>query len=699
MSAVCASSTGSSKHSSPYSASPSQEQSPKFVPSITIDIGSMGALRGDAPAAAGIPSLLANPLQFSPSRSMGSKPLSPTYKLHFKNLPPEAVAIDAADIDNFVKACSPGSLAIIDIRPFNSFAASRLAGAVNVCVPSTLLKRPSYSLAQMLGSVDTRDQILDEHSDKYHNILIYDADSTNHQVSFSLYQTCVKLLNYDAKKFKVYYVNGGFARIDQHSNLVEHQRCDSIINSATSMVSDSSPVSSFASPTSPASFHRATTNDSSASCGAGGLSLSGFCLPSSAPAQQKFLSSIKRTNVPRLQTDFASSPQDPQPAFGWEPLYVCSRRSKPSDAQSMANYPYKFHYPERLRDSACAAKLPQWLQFIADIEQDESKSAKERNVELLTILNRKFSKIEISEEARLNTAIANAMSSRHSPSVCSPSALCPGCDEVEYKIPKGIEYGYKNRYKNIWPYEHSRVKLNFSSPTAARSPACTCNDQDDYFNANYIKFDEVSDYQYIATQNPLQATYEDFWKTIWYNKINVIVCLNRQLSANLAGQDSKYFDDHKFNTSKIETRHLETQDHGSFILRKLEVIKREVSFPVYQLEYRDWPDFGVPASFASMLKFIDFKNKLIKDHNLNSRLVVHCSAGCGRTGCFITLDMIMDCFKRHPQQGKLNPWDDDDLVYKTVQFQRKQRISMVQNLDQFIVCYEILLEYVANTLI
>ena len=77
---------------------------------------------------------------------------------------------------------------------------------------------------------------------------------------------------------------------------------------------------------------------------------------------------------------------------------------------------------------------------------------------------------------------------------------------------------------------------------------------------------------------------------------------------------------------------------------------------------------------------------------------MHCSAGCGRTGCYITLDMVIDCFENH-LDGALDPWGDIDLVYKSIQFQRQQRISMVQNLEQFIYCYESILNYVVEKLV
>lgn len=597
-------------------------------------------------------------------------PVSPTSKMHFKDLPADILPVKAHNLDQFLTS-ENGNVTIIDSRPFTLFSSSRVANAINLCVPSTLLKRESYSLVQVLGSIDPwkRSHIID--SSTTTSVLIYDSDSNQDHISFPLYQTCLKFYRYPNKKFKVYYLNGGFSEVIT-SSLIETQ-----FPGGDSKTSSHNPNSiESISPISP-------SNPSST------MNLSGFLLPSSAPAQQKFLSSIKRNALPKL--DLSS---------------ISGKRFKELAEDEMRNYDYKFKFPAGLSE----ANLPQWLQFLADIANSDSS---DKNKDVLNVLNAKFNKIEKTEQARLKKAISATSSSNpnlavHSPNICSPSALCPGCDQVIYKIPKGIEYGFKNRYNNIWPYEHSRVKLSQPSPVPrgtgsgiceGTSPFCTHDEQDDYFNANYINYDEVSGYKYIATQNPLQATYEDFWKTIWSNKINVIVCLNKQLSANLAGQDLKYFDDQSFPKSSLQVQRVNTTDYEHYILREINLIriKTGVAERVYHLEFKNWPDFGVPQSLDSILSLIDFKNKLVSEHHLNSQLLVHCSAGCGRTGCFITLDMILDCFK-NKDGSKIDPWGEDDLIYKTVQFQRRQRISMVQNLDQFIVCYEVLLDYAVKQL-
>lgn len=577
------------------------------------------------------------------SKPKGTPSISPTSKLHFENLPEDIHRVNSEQVDSLLRE---NELIIFDTRPFNMYSVSRIKGAVNMCVPTTLLKRNSFNIPQMLNSIsipiDLKDltllKIATKNSSAPMKILVYDSDSNDSHIYFQLYKACMKFREYNqdnSRAFDIYFLHGGFTSINKLASFVE---------------SDSSTSLNATSPT----FKQLS-------------SLSGFRLPSCTPSNQKFLSSIKKNNLPKLSIKAAKD------------------GSNDNDNDNLDSYHHNFRLPNiSLHEYE---KLPSWLKFLT-----ENIKSPNHSKEVLKTINCKFNKIETSEQARLKTAIINNSPDSHVPNICSPSALCPGCDNTYYKIPKGIEYGFKNRYNNIWPYEHSRVKL-IKSPNPLR-----LDDYDDYFNANYISFPKVSNFKYIATQNPLQATYEDFWKTIWSNRINIIICLNVQLPASMIGQDNKYFDDQVFKRSGIRITNNEFIEQDCFNIRKLTLTKDDKARPIYHLEYKDWPDFAVPSSFDSVAKLIDYKKKLIETENLNEQALVHCLAGCGRTGCFITLDMVLDCFKNF-KNGNLDPWGDNDLIYKTVQYQRTQRISMVQNLDQLIFCYEFILDYVVRNLI
>jgi len=154
---------------------------------------------------------------------------------------------------------------------------------------------------------------------------------------------------------------------------------------------------------------------------------------------------------------------------------------------------------------------------------------------------------------------------------------------------------------------------------------------------------------------------------------------------------------------------------------------------ITQLQYSSWPDFGAPAHPAHLLGLIEQCDAVVRHVNgrqasgpepPNSRpILVHCSAGCGRTGTFCTVDSVIDMLKRQRQdrntrqgtpmdldlnqtsstspdasavESMASNIDDSDLVEKTVEDFRLQRLSMVQSLRQFVLCYESVLEWLVE---
>ncbi|KAK6198195.1 uncharacterized protein RJT21DRAFT_123057 [Scheffersomyces amazonensis] len=307
--------------------------------------------------------------------------------------------------------------------------------------------------------------------------------------------------------------------------------------------------------------------------------------------------------------------------------------------------------------------FPQWLEFLNSKSED-----------VISKLFNKFNKLEQSERLRIKSLISSNMNSPlHDSALCTPNTLCPNCDVINYKLPDGsIENGLKNRYKNIWPYEHSRVKIN--------------DQVDDYINANFINCNQIlntSRNNYIATQNPLNNTVDDFWKIINDFQVKIIISLDSMASHS-------YLD----KLSSVEV----IKSTSNYIVRKL-------NNEIYHFHILNWADFGVPTDFNNLLELIDLKNKLIKENNLDDSLVlVHCSAGCGRTGVFITIDTLINkynqsrdlFFKDTLSEISSNPSKPTDLIYKIINFQRTQRISMVQNFQQYLLCYELILLYLKN---
>lgn len=628
-----------------------------------------------------VPSILANGIPICSSDSDPSRRLSldtrtlpslksfkgaqlPTSKCHFKKLPDYVTPIDAADRGAVASYISSDDVLIVDIRPFNFFTNSRLKSAINVCVPTTLLKRPSYDLQQVLNSTslspDLKEKVL-AHTEPM-KVLIYDETSSDEHVLFSLYQMVQKFVKYDC--FSVAYLNGGLRDVDQL--LIDK-------STALPLRSPVSPVTPHSAKLSNSEFADARRDHTSTDSQREALPLlTGFTLPSATAANQKFLMSMKK-DLPKIDTK--------------------------------VKYHYNFNLPDKFAEKK--DKLPEWLSFFAkNYGQDNYSEA------IVDTLSQKFNRIEQTEQVRLKMAISNFEDGQHLHSPhehkCSPKsenvtplAMCPCCDPIDYTIPKGIENGYKNRYKNIWPYEHSRVRLMYSPSGSAKKEA-----SDDYFNANYIDFGKLSLTKYIATQNPLEATYEDFWNTVWYNGVKGIVCLNHPL---LLAPQTYYEENQYYQKSGLSIEIGDPKQFSGFAMREITMTKKQTTHKVFHFAYSEWPDFGTPDNLSTMFEMLDTKDKKVATLSGQQppapkvpkpwELLVHCSAGCGRTGCFISIDMAINCFHAKDLLGRYDPWGDNDLVYKSVQFQRQQRVSMVQNLDQFVFCYEAVMNYVVDHLL
>ena len=119
---------------------------------------------------------------------------------------------------------------------------------------------------------------------------------------------------------------------------------------------------------------------------------------------------------------------------------------------------------------------------------------------------------------------------------------------------------------------------------------------------------------------------------------------------------------------------------------------------IIQVHYQGWPDFGTPTEAKTIVNVISLVNDLTssrknsKFEERNAPIVVHCSAGCGRTGTFCTVDGIIDYLSVHGGSGD----EEDDLVFRSVSMMREQRMSLVQTLRQYVLCYDCILYYLVS---
>lgn len=245
----------------------------------------------------------------------------------------------------------------------------------------------------------------------------------------------------------------------------------------------------------------------------------------------------------------------------------------------------------------------------------------------------------------------------------------------------------KNRFKNVLPFDHNRVVLE--------EPEANGNS---YINANYVSGEfPNSKNHYIATQGCLPATVHDFWVMVWQQKCPVIVMITNEIERGRT-KCSKYWPEMGESGlyGKIRVTVLEETKLPNYMLRYFlmdNVGGGQGSRCVYQYQFQTWPDHGVPPDPSGILKFRDEINKKVKECKETSPdcgpIIVHCSAGIGRTGTYIAIDNLINLIE---YQG----WETEIDVQLSIQLLRSHRSGMVQTEDQYRFVYYALQQYIEN---
>uniref|UniRef100_A0A8C3B0S3 Receptor-type tyrosine-protein phosphatase F n=1 Tax=Cyclopterus lumpus TaxID=8103 RepID=A0A8C3B0S3_CYCLU len=229
----------------------------------------------------------------------------------------------------------------------------------------------------------------------------------------------------------------------------------------------------------------------------------------------------------------------------------------------------------------------------------------------------------------------------------------------------------KNRYANVIAYDHSRVVLTSVDAVPGS----------DYINSNYIDGYRKQN-AYIATQGPLPETLSDFWRMVWEQRSNTIVMMTR-LEEKSRVKCDQYWPSRGTETyGMIQVTMLDTVELATYSVRTFALYKNGSSEKreVRQFQFMAWPDHGVPEYPTPILAFL----RRVKACNPSDAgpMVVHCSAGVGRTGCFIVIDAMLERMKHEKSVD----------IYGHVTCMRAQRNYMVQTEDQYIFIHEALLE-------
>ncbi|XP_016104608.1 receptor-type tyrosine-protein phosphatase delta-like isoform X1 [Sinocyclocheilus grahami] len=231
----------------------------------------------------------------------------------------------------------------------------------------------------------------------------------------------------------------------------------------------------------------------------------------------------------------------------------------------------------------------------------------------------------------------------------------------------------KNRYANVIAYDHSRVLLSAIDGIPGS----------DYINANYIDGYRKQN-AYIATQGALPETFGDFWRMIWEQRSSNIVMMTK-LEERSRVKCDQYWPNRATETyGLIQVTLLDTVELATYCVRTFALYKSGSSEKreVRQFQFTAWPDHGVPEHPTPFLAFL----RRVKSCNPPDAgpMVVHCSAGVGRTGCFIVIDAMLERIKHEKTVD----------IYGHVTLMRAQRNYMVQTEDQYVFIHDALQEAV-----
>uniref|UniRef100_A0A8C2UCQ4 protein-tyrosine-phosphatase n=1 Tax=Coturnix japonica TaxID=93934 RepID=A0A8C2UCQ4_COTJA len=251
----------------------------------------------------------------------------------------------------------------------------------------------------------------------------------------------------------------------------------------------------------------------------------------------------------------------------------------------------------------------------------------------------------------------------------------PEGQTASWDTAKEDENRNKNRYGNIISYDHSRVRLQLLDG----------DPHSDYINANYIDVRLTDGYHrprhYIATQGPMQETVKDFWRMIWQENSASVVMVTNLVEVGRV-KCVRYWPDDTEVYGDIKVTLIETEPLAEYVIRTFTVQKKgyhEIR-EIRQFHFTSWPDHGVPCYATGLLGFVR-QVKFLNPPEAGP-IVVHCSAGAGRTGCFIAIDIMLDMAEN---EGVVD-------IFNCVRELRSQRVNLVQTEEQYVFVHDAILE-------
>ncbi|XP_070698138.1 tyrosine-protein phosphatase non-receptor type 21 isoform X3 [Pempheris klunzingeri] len=252
------------------------------------------------------------------------------------------------------------------------------------------------------------------------------------------------------------------------------------------------------------------------------------------------------------------------------------------------------------------------------------------------------------------------------------------------------ESGDKNRFQDVLPYDDTRVEL---VPTKENNTG--------YINASHIRVTvSGQEWSYIATQGPLTNTCQDFWQMVWEQGVSIIAMVTAEEES---GREKSYrywprlgsrHNTVTYGRFKITTRFRTESGCYATTGLKIKHLLTGQERTVWHLQYTDWPDHGCPEDFKGFLTYLEeiqsvrrHTNSISDPKNTNLPVLVHCSAGVGRTGVVILSEIMIACLEHNETLD----------VPKVLLKLRAQRMMMVQTLSQYTFIYKVLIQYLRNS--
>ncbi|KAM6164838.1 tyrosine-protein phosphatase non-receptor type 1 [Rhynchocyon petersi] len=241
------------------------------------------------------------------------------------------------------------------------------------------------------------------------------------------------------------------------------------------------------------------------------------------------------------------------------------------------------------------------------------------------------------------------------------------------KLPKNKN---RNRYRDVSPFDHSRIKLH--------------QEDNDYINASLIKMEEAQR-SYILTQGPLPNTCGHFWEMVWEQKSRGVVMLNRVMEKGSL-KCAQYWPQKEekemiFEDTNLKLTLISEDIKSYYTVRQLELenVASQETREILHFHYTTWPDFGVPESPASFLNFL-FKVRESGSLSLeHGPIVVHCSAGIGRSGTFCLADTCLLLMDKRKDPSSVD-------IKKVLLEMRRFRMGLIQTADQLRFSYLAVIE-------